>query len=106
MRLLFIAIAALLLLGCAAEAMKIDKLLSEPEKYLGEKVTLRGTVEDSVKLGDLSGFTLDDGTGKIFVSSETLPPEGKTATVSGTLMKQQIFLSTRYYVLAKDLNWN
>ena len=104
MRVLFIVLAAVLLFGCAFEVIKIEQIKANPEKYLGEKVTLRGTVEDSVKLGELSGFTLDDGTGQIFVSSDSLPAEGKEVTVQGTVMKQSILFSTHYYILAKDVN--
>lgn len=104
MKLLVLLVASALLLGCTgAPATKISDVKTDPEKYLGEKITLRGTVKESVKLGELSVFTLDDGTGTFAVSSELIPPAGRNATVTGTVMSQNIFMSTHYYLLAKDV---
>lgn len=94
-----IAILALaLLFGCAMSATKIGDIKSNPDKYLGKEVTVSGTVTDSIKLGKLSGYTLEDATGSIKVSSASLPADGSNVTVSGTLVKDSLF---GYYIQAK-----
>jgi uncharacterized protein YdeI (BOF family) len=62
---------------------------------VGKKVTVRGEVTATIKLGSLSGYTLKDETGTISVSSESLPKEGETITVSGILVKDMLL---GYYI--------
>jgi len=65
------------------------------EENIGEKVIVRGEVKTVIKIGGLSGYTLEDETGTIGVSSDDLPVEGEKITVRGTLMRDTIF---GYYV--------
>jgi hypothetical protein len=66
------------------------------EENIGEIVSVKGTVESTIKFGDLSGYTLVDGNGdKIGVASKSLPVEGETFTVTGKLMKA---LLIGYYI--------
>jgi len=82
-----------LLAGC------VPKPISEikNEQYVGKTVTVRGVVGISIKIGDLSGYTVSDGTDDIGVKSGTLPEEGTEVTVTGRLMKDTIF---GYYILS------
>ncbi len=90
------------LFGCLGVGLtSLEDLIESPEEYLGEKVSVRGTVEDTFKLGKLSGFKLTDGNHSILVSSEALPKEGEEVVVSGTVMKEAF---VGYYILAKDIN--
>ena len=85
-------LAALVLAGCAAQ--DIDEIKNE--EHVGEKVTVRGSVESPLKIGGISGFTLVDDSGEsIRVSSESLPAENDTITVKGTLMKDTLL---GYYI--------
>jgi len=80
---LFLVLMATLLVftGCVD---KISEIKSED--FVDETVTVKGTVENTIKLGALSGYTIKDADGEsIFVSSEELPKEGDTKRVSGTL---------------------
>ena len=98
---LSLLLAFLLLAGCTeTKYTSLKDLKSNPEKYLGEKVVLNGTVKESVKLGKISGFQLQSDAESIYVSSESLPAEGKTVVVQGTLMNEVL---VGYYVLAKDI---
>lgn len=65
------------------------------EENIGKSVVVRGEVGTVVKIGELSGYTLEDATGSIAVSSDNLPNEGEMKTVSGTLMRDTIF---GYYI--------
>lgn len=96
---LFALLGLLLLLGCLGQTMTVKEIKDNPQKYLGEKVTVGGIVRNSFRLGNLSGFTLDDGTDSILVSSAMLPAEGSNVTVSGTLMQEVL---VGYYILAKE----
>jgi len=87
------AVFALLLFGCAGiGTTPIKDLNDAPQKYVGEKVTVSGTVEDTVKLGSLSGYTLVDEEGNsLRVSSASLPEEERQITVSGVFLKDSLF---------------
>lgn len=87
------ALLSLLLFGCMGiGTTPIEEIKENPSDYTGKEVTVHGTVENTVKLGSLSGYTLTDEDGNsIRVSSESLPEEGKEVTVSGVFMKDSLF---------------
>ena len=85
-----------LLVGCTMTT--IANIKANPDKYVGQKVTVSGTVKNTIKIGSLSGYTLDDNGNSIGVSSKTLPAEGSTITITGTVMKDTIF---GYYILTQ-----
>lgn len=96
---LFLLLALILLVsGCGVISVK--ELKENPEKYLGEEVYVKGVVKDTIKIGNLSGFSLTEGNYSIAVKSDELPAEGKTVTVQGTLMKEIII---GYYIYAKKI---
>lgn len=77
--------------GCVTH--KIDDIKNSD--YVGRKVTVSGTVQNTIKLGPLSGFTIKDDTDTIGVSSDSLPAEGSEIRVTGTLVKDTIL---GYYI--------
>ncbi|MDD3174992.1 MAG: hypothetical protein PHU51_00785 [Candidatus Nanoarchaeia archaeon] len=81
---------ALFLTGCGID--KISDIKSA--EYVDQTVTVKGTVENTIKLGELSGFSLSDGEDMIFISSTNLPSEGSTQKVKGILRKNLL----GYYV--------
>ncbi len=86
-------IGLLVLTACTSQSIKDVK----SEENIGETVTIKGNVDSSFKIGDLSGYILNDGTDTISVSSDDLPKEGTTVRVSGTLIRDTIF---GYYIKA------
>jgi len=64
-------------------------------EHVGKTVTVRGIVQTTIKIGSLSGYTLKDNTDTIAVSSQQLPKEGETITVSGTLIHDTLL---GYYI--------
>ncbi len=89
---LFILIV-LFMAGCSP-VMDINEVKNE--KYVGEEVKVRGTVENSINIGGLSGFTLVEEDGdSILVSSNALPAEGEIVTVNG-ILKENLLIG--YYI--------
>lgn len=66
---------------------------------VGKNVRVRGEVETTIKIGQLSGYTLSDESGSIAVSAEKLPREGDTINVRGVLIRDSIF---GYYIKADE----
>jgi hypothetical protein len=80
-----------LLAGCAQTVEQVKK-----EENVGKTVSVSGTAQGVIKIGQLSGYTLVDKNGdKIGVSSESLPAEGSAVTAKGVLMKDTLL---GYYI--------
>ena len=97
-----LALFGMLFFGCLMQTTKIRDILDDPDSFVGKEVKVKGVVEASVKIGQLSGFRVNDNTGMIGVRSDTLPPEGSVVTVVGTVADDTIF---GHYILAKDVTW-
>lgn len=80
--------------GCVAKSIKDVKNLDS----VGKRVIVSGTVENTLKIGEISGYTIQDETDAIYVSSEVLPAEGNKVRVTGILMKDTIL---GYYIKAE-----
>jgi hypothetical protein len=93
-KLLIIALlVGILLVGGCVKAIKDVK----SDDYLNKDVTVKGTVKNTIKIGELSGYTLVDSNGdQIFIASSGLPTEGSTKRVSGTVKK--LPLIGTYYI--------
>lgn len=74
-------------LACAALlATPIGEIKANPGKFHGEHVALKGTVAGTTNLVVVKFFTLRDKSGEIaVVTSASLPDEGATITVKGTV---------------------
>jgi hypothetical protein len=88
-----LVLALIFLTGC------IPRTIAEVknEQYVGKTVMVIGTVGTTIKIGQLSGYTISDSTGNIGVKSDTLPVEGSKITVTGILAKDSIF---GYYIIS------
>jgi len=77
-------ILTVVLTGCAQTISDV----TSNDDLVQETVTIRGEVKSPLKIGDISGYTLEDKNGdEIIVASQSLPAEEDTVTVSGTLKK-------------------
>ncbi len=78
-------VATVLLSGCGS--VRIGRITSDPTRYVHRTVQVEGTVTNSVGLLGTGGYQVDDGTGKIYVISNTgVPSRGSRVKVSGTVM--------------------
>lgn len=95
------AFISLLLFGCMGlGTTPVKDLANNPAEYVGKEVHVTGTVENTIKLGTLSGYSLTDDDGNsVRVSSKALPAEGSKLTVSGVFLKDSLF---GYYIQVAD----
>lgn len=89
---IYVALVLVLLIsGCTSTVEEVKK-----EENVGKEVTVSGTVKDTIKIGDLQGYTLvDENEDEIGIASKSLPEEGSKVRVSGTL-KNRLLLG--YYI--------
>lgn len=79
-------ISLLIFAGCTQTIKEVKK-----DENVGKVVSVRGTVENTIKFGGLSGYTLKDQNGDtIGVASKALPKEADTITAEGVLIKAPI----------------
>jgi hypothetical protein len=93
---LAIFVAALFVVSCSS-TLTVKEVKND--QYVGQTVKVAGKVDNSIKLGSISGYTLrDENQDRISVKSETLPKEGDEVVAQGTLMKDTLL---GYYILEK-----
>ena len=93
---IFLLFSLLFISGCSKS---VSQVLENKEEYLGEKISVYGTVESSIKIFSFSGYTLkDEKTNEtLFIKTDSLKEEGKKIEVAGVLMKERGI----YYLLEK-----
>ncbi len=88
MSVLFLLALTIFLLGCPPRAT-IAEINRDPGKYQGKEVTVSGTVSDAFGALGSGVFQIDDGTGKLWVFSQSygVPGSGAKVAVTGTLQQ-------------------
>jgi hypothetical protein len=81
-------ILTLLLAACTTSIAQVQN-----DNNLGETITVKGEVIGSISLGELSGYTLTDGEFDVFIASQSIPADGETVRVKGTVKQ---FLGRNY----------
>jgi hypothetical protein len=86
LRLLIPLGAALLLAGCGTT--RIGRILDEPQHFRNRTVRVQGTVDRSIGAFVTGVYQVEDGTGKIYVLSNSgVPRKGSRVSVKGKVME-------------------
>jgi hypothetical protein len=95
--LLGVFVGVLLLAGCPPR-LKISDIQRDPGKYMNKEVTVAGRVDRAFGALGMGIFQVDDGTGKMWVLSESygVPGEGANVGVTGTLIQTATFAGKSY----------
>jgi hypothetical protein len=79
-----VVLLALAMVGC--EQKTINQIKADPGRYANKEVAVVGKVVSSYSLLGKGAYEIDDGTGKIWVVSQTgVPREGAKIVVRGTI---------------------
>jgi hypothetical protein len=102
--LVFIAcLLALFLTAC--ERQKIADITADPARFEGKEVSVAGEVTSfSVGALGMGLYQIDDGTGKLYVLSETrgAPGKGARVGVKGRVMPTFTFLGRSYATVLRE----
>ena len=94
-------IISVFIVGCSE--ISVRDIKSDPEDYVGKVVTLKGISKNAIKIGSLSGFTLEQEDGStIQVSSKELPKDDSVVVVKGTVVNDAVF---KTYILASKIKY-
>lgn len=83
-------LAAVVLTGCGDKRTKISSILERPDSYTDREVLIGGKVTKTyavnLVIAELGAYEVDDGTGKIWVTTKNgVPAEGQTVGLKGTV---------------------
>ncbi len=79
-----ILFSVLIVSGC--EQKSINEIKADPSRYANQEVSVVGTVVRSVSVLGKGAYEIDDGTGRLWVVSESgVPREGAKVVVKGTI---------------------
>jgi hypothetical protein len=82
--LMFLALVALVMSGC--EQKSVTQIKADPTRYALHEVAVIGTVTRSFSILGKGAYEVDDGTGKLWIVSETgVPREGTKVMVKGRI---------------------
>ncbi len=86
-RYLILAVAVLWIFSTAGcEQKTINEIKADPHRYANHDVAVVGNVTKSVSVLGRGVYEIDDGTGKLWVASETgVPREGARVIVKGKI---------------------
>jgi hypothetical protein len=79
-----IVFSALIMTGC--EQKTINEIKADPARYANREVTIVGNVTQSVSVMGKGAYEIDDGTGKLWIISDTgVPRKGARVGVKGKI---------------------
>lgn len=79
---MMLAVTALVSSACAS--MTVNQIIADPSRYRNREVRVSGAVVDSYSLANRGVYRIDDGTGQLWVVSETgVPRRSARVTVKG-----------------------
>jgi len=100
---IFACVITLLLTAC--ERQKIGDINADPSRFQGKEVAVAGEVTGfSVGALNMGLYQIDDGTGKLYVLSESrgAPTKGAHVGVKGTVMPTFTFLGKSYATVLRE----
>ena len=88
----------LILSACSRQS--IESINRDPERFHDKEITVAGRVANSFGVAAAGAFELDDGTGRLWVLSDTpdLPAHNSSVTVTGRI-EQGISFGGRTFVI-------
>lgn len=98
---------ALVATGCGSSLTKISKIQQDPTGYSGKTVEIAGVVAKSygvdLVISEAGAYQVDDGTGKIWVTSNVgEPTEGTKVWVKGNVAKGFKLMGTTFGVVIRE----
>ena len=80
------------------QGLKISDIQRDPGRYANKEVTVAGNVDRAFGALGMGIFQVNDGTGTIWVLSESfgVPGQGSKVAVTGTLMQTATFAGKTY----------
>lgn len=98
-----VAVCSLCLAGCP-QRTTIAKINNDPAHFAGKEVTIAGTVSGSFGALGTGVFEVDDGTGRMWVYSQSygVPSNGARVAVTGTITQGFTFGGRNFATILRE----
>src|SRR2546425_5851962 len=102
-------LVAVLIMGLslvACDKVKIRDITADPGRYMNKEVGVVGTVTQSIGVLGRGVYQVDDGTGRLWVFSNSrgVPSKGAKVGVKGHIMPTVTFLGINYATVMQESN--
>ena len=96
-------IGAILLLS-ACSRVSVETINRDPGRFHDKEITVAGRVANSLGVADAGAFELDDGTGRLWVLSNThdLPAHNSSVTVTGRIEHGFSFAGRTFVIILRE----
>jgi hypothetical protein len=100
----FVALLTIGLVLVACERLKIGDINADPSRYMNKEVTVAGEVTQSIGALGRGVYQVDDGTGKLWVFSDSrgVPSKGAKVGVKGHIIPTFTFLGVNYATVMQE----
>ena len=100
----FITVLLFGVLLVACERTKIGDITADPGRFVNKEVAVAGHVTQSIAFLGRGIYQLDDGTGKLWVLSETrgVPSKGAMVGVKGRVAPTVTFMGINYATVMRE----
>ena len=102
----FVAVLIMGLSLVACDKVKIGDITADPGRYMNKEVGVVGTVTQSIGVLGRGVYQVDDGTGRLWVFSNSrgVPSKGAKVGVKGHIMPTVTFLGINYATVMQESN--
>jgi hypothetical protein len=103
-RSLLVLLVLFCVLAAGCERTTINEVLADPSHYRDKDVNVAGTVTTSIGALGRGIYQIDDGTGKIWIWSESrgVPSKGAVVGVRGRVVPTITFLGINYATVMRE----
>ena len=100
----FVAVMIMGLALVACEKVKIGDINADPGRFMNKEVGVTGTVTQSIGVLGRGVYQIDDGTGRLWVFSNSrgVPSRGAKVGVKGHIMPTVTFLGINYATVMQE----
>jgi hypothetical protein len=102
----YLTVAVFSLFLAACERDKISDINADPGRFRGKEVQVAGEVTQSIGVLGKGVYQVSDGTGSLWIYSDTLgvPTKGARVGVRGTVVPTFTFLGVNYATVMRESN--
>ena len=97
-------LSGILMLSACSHRVSVESINRDPGRFHDQEITVAGRVANSFGVADAGAFELDDGTGRLWVLSDThdLPSHNSSVTVTGKIEQELPFAGRNFVIILRE----
>jgi len=92
------------MLSACSHRISVESINRDPGRFHDKEITVAGRVANSFGIADAGAFELDDGTGRLWILSDThdLPAHNSSVTVTGQIEQRFSFAGRTFIIILRE----